>query len=150
MTLPRHCQAPDCNNPLPADLPWNARYCSIACKSAAARAREAVGNDFAVSPGPGAPDTAKPTPDAFRHLQGDAVLSDWKPHAALETHILDIPNFLRRSNEQRKAAWDRFDHWRAAHPNLPPSAYRHELVANPPPASPQSSETTEEPADVSQ
>jgi hypothetical protein len=44
--------------------------------------------------------------DAFRRLQGDAVLSRWKPHVTLATDIPDIPDFLRREerSEQEKAA----------------------------------------------
>jgi hypothetical protein len=68
--------------------------------------------------------------DHFARLQGDAVLSDWKPHATPETDIPDIPNFLRRTDEQRRAGWDHFDRWRAAHPTAPLSAYRRSPQPN--------------------
>jgi hypothetical protein len=34
--------------------------------------------------------------DGFGKLQGDAILSDWKPRVTLQTDIPDIPEFLRR------------------------------------------------------
>jgi len=34
--------------------------------------------------------------DAFRRLQGDAVLSRWKPYVTLETDLPLIPDYLRR------------------------------------------------------
>jgi hypothetical protein len=128
--MTRQCEAPDCGNELPKDLPWNARYCSTRCKGHAARARAAAGSDFAVSPGRDKPDTAKnavaPADHAFRRLQGDAVLSNWKLRATLETDIPDIPDFLRRTQEQRQAGWGHFDRWRATHPGLPISTYRRD------------------------
>src|SRR5262249_49808369 len=106
MILPRHCQAPGCTQLLPADLPWNARYCSTRCRKAADLVRRRQ-ESVAASPRP--PDKAgeatnaqPPNQDAFQRLQGDAVLSDWKPHSTPDTNIPDIPNFLRRTPEQRK------------------------------------------------
>jgi len=41
--------------------------------------------------------------DAFARLQGDAVLSNWKPHVTLETDIPGIPEFLRRRSKAQPA-----------------------------------------------
>src|SRR5262249_19673124 len=67
------------------------------------------------TPQPQIPNTSKsgaspkpsPTPlievDTFRRLQGDAVLSNWNPHATLKTDIPDIPEFLQRRSEAQPA-----------------------------------------------
>jgi hypothetical protein len=46
----------------------------------------------------------------------------------LETDIPDTPDFLRRGDEQRRAAWDHLDQWRKRHPDLPLSAYRRDAA----------------------
>jgi hypothetical protein len=89
MTTTVYCQGPGCKEALPPHLPSNARYCSTACKSAAQRERRALGRDPAVSPHPDGSDTA------FKRLQGDAVLSRWRPTGD-GRDVPDIPDFLRR------------------------------------------------------
>jgi hypothetical protein len=73
----------------------NERYCSNTCRSAketnraAARACGRAEAYRTLS-------RNAATPDGFACLQGDAILSQWKPHVTLETNISDIPDFLRR------------------------------------------------------
>ena len=81
-----------CGKPIPAK---NAKYCSNSCRSAteidkaAARAMRRAEGYLSLG-------RRAATPDAFSRLQGDAILSDWKPHLTLDTDIPDIPDFLRR------------------------------------------------------
>jgi len=130
----RTCAAPGCQNVL-IDGRSDKKYCSDRCRQ---RHRDADQQERKSknSPVPAtghSPDTATglksppaPPTDAFRRLQGDAVLSNWKPHVTLETDVPDIPEFLRRTDEQRRAGWGHFDCWRAAHPTAPLSAYRRQ------------------------
>jgi len=90
----RYCAAPECGKTLPADLPWNARYCSSACKSRAARLRAVAGAPDTATGHPGTPDTAK---DAFERLRRGLPLSQWKPSPNIDpAGVPDIPEFLRR------------------------------------------------------
>jgi hypothetical protein len=89
----RVCAAPDCHNGLTGRS--DMRYCSDRCKKRHHRLQSPADpgeNSRDKAPGPPVPDKT----NAFQRLQGDAVLSNWTPHATLETDIPDIPNFLRR------------------------------------------------------
>jgi hypothetical protein len=62
---------------------------------------------------------------AFERLQGDAVLSNWKPGPNAKAEDMPgLPDFLQLGQKQRQGGWEHFDRWRRAHPNLPISAYR--------------------------
>ena len=88
----------------------NTRYCSNACREAAETARAAAGALRHPSGYLSSCQSAA-TPTAFSGLQGDAVLSDWKPSLnAKPEDMPDIPDFLRISQERRKQAWMEYDH----------------------------------------
>jgi hypothetical protein len=90
------------------------KYCSPCCKEDAYRVRRGYAGKVGVqgagvtevpARGVQAPTASAPPSDAgfkvnprsaFERLQGDAVLSDWKPTVTFETDIPDIPEFLRR------------------------------------------------------
>jgi hypothetical protein len=109
----RACAAPDCQNVL-TEGRTDKKYCSDNCRKRHRRS------------GQQAAESKNSPSDAFRHLQGDAVLSDWKPHATLETDIPDIPDSLRLGQKQRQGGWDHFDRWHRTHPDQPVSAYRRD------------------------
>jgi len=92
-----------------------AEFCSARCKQANYRWRLSRNTE---APGPGVRSavtgplqdieiikekrplfrSARPQEsEAFRRLQGDAVLSRWKPYVTLETDLPQIPDCLRRN-----------------------------------------------------
>lgn len=102
----RECEAPGCSNVIAPTARADARYCSTACRTRASRYK----NDAQL------PDTAPPEnvtfnqekdeqnqrpkmdtqkTNHFAELQGDAVLSNWKPTGD-GRDVPDIPDFLRR------------------------------------------------------
>ena len=90
----RYCEGPGCHKSLPADLPWNARYCSTACRRRREQARRKEQRGFASHTSPGKGAEAK---NAFDRLRGDSALSKWKPSPnARGEDMPDIPEFLRR------------------------------------------------------
>jgi hypothetical protein len=88
------------------------KYCDTPCRKDAYRVRRGhprsvprVDDTEALARSVPTPTLTTPPSDAgyktdprsaFERLQGDAVLSDWRPHVTLETDIPDIPEFLRR------------------------------------------------------
>ena len=89
--------------------PVPAKYCSPACRKEAYRQRLKVPSDAAQGQGTAATHQNGPVPqggpsqdpvpfhpNAFARLQGDAVLSQWKPSGDGKD-VPPIPEFLRRS-----------------------------------------------------
>jgi hypothetical protein len=110
----RQCQAPGCNNVIAGTARADARYCSDACRQRARYDAIREKND-ANLPDIGPPENLTDTheksqlnqgpkidprkTDPFARLQGDAVLSNWKPSSnAKAEDIPDIPDFLGRAD----------------------------------------------------
>ena len=110
----RACAAPDCQNVL-TEGRTDKKYCSDNCRKRHRRS------------GQQAAESKNSPSDAFRHLQGDATLSNWKPGPNAKAEDMpDLPDFLRLGQKQRQGGWEHFDRWRRAHPDLPISTYRRD------------------------
>ena len=131
----RVCAAPDCQNVLTRGR-TDKKYCSDNCRKRHRRSGQQAAEsknspDKAPEPTSDILSGLKPAPapssDAFRHLQGDATLSNWKPGPNAKAEDMpDLPDFLRLGQKQRQGGWEHFDRWRRAHPDLPISTYRRD------------------------